>query len=78
MKCPYCEEKQLKSKVIMGAGISTLMYFPVTYDEDGKLEQNDGNIHTQVYRCSPYGHIWTTRTQYGKTEIIMGEKQGGY
>ena len=50
IKCPYCK----KSRFVMGFMTSTCMYCPPVYD-NGKIVQNDRNIHTQECECLECG-----------------------
>ena len=55
MKCPVCENKNLKSCSYPGMSTVTAMYYPPFYDEDGKYHLHDGNNRSTDYRCS-HGH----------------------
>lgn len=58
--CPECVKEGKKSTVRFGAGMSTLVYFPPYYDEDGNYHDDDHNKKTQEYYCSN-GHRWTVQ-----------------
>lgn len=58
MICPECKKQELKSKVYTGPGLTTLMWCPPFYDEDGKFHNHDGNTTTTPMNCSN-GHNWT-------------------
>lgn len=58
MKCPKCVKAGKKSIVYEGGTVSTLMYSPPFYDEDGEYHAHDNNSHTTSYSCSN-GHQWT-------------------
>jgi len=60
MICPVCTKKRLKSKVYPGISLTTLMYFPPFYDEEGKFHDHDNNRITTNYACSN-GHQWTEK-----------------
>lgn len=55
MICPKCKELGQKSTITGGIGMSTLLYCPPYYDEDGNYHSHDGNSHTREYTCSK-GH----------------------
>jgi hypothetical protein len=57
MICPECKKEGLKSKVYPGPLITTMMWCPPFYDEDGKLHNHDSNTSTTSCRCSN-GHTW--------------------
>jgi len=74
MICPICKEKGLKSQVMIGGIMSTLMGYTSYYDEDGKLHNHDDNSRTTVGTCSN-GHKFSYRYKnscwcgwVGKTE----------
>jgi len=58
MKCPFCENEGKKSCVYPSIGMTTDVYFPPYYDEDGNYHDEDHNTTTTTYRCSN-GHEWT-------------------
>lgn len=59
MKCSECTSQGLKSKVFPGAGMTTAMYCPPFFDEDGKYHNHDANITDVSYSCSN-GHTWSS------------------
>lgn len=62
MICPECQESGLKSKVVVGASMTTLMYFPPFYDESGRFHCHDANVTTTSYECSN-GHKWSASSR---------------
>jgi len=52
MKCPECQELELKSMVYSKGSSSTLMGCMPYYDEDGKYHDHDVNTVTESFRCS--------------------------
>ncbi len=62
MKCLECQKQGLKSIVTPGHGLTTAMYSPPFYDEDGNYHHHDPNTTTTSYSCSN-GHHWTKRTK---------------
>lgn len=57
MKCPFCKEKKLKSKVYFEHGSMTLLFCPPYFDEHGRHHEHDVNALTDHYACSN-GHKW--------------------
>lgn len=60
MICEKCKEQGLKSRVYTGCGMTTLMYCPPFYDEEGKHHTHDSNTTTIQYECSN-GHKWSDK-----------------
>lgn len=58
MICPRCKKEGKKSKVFVGVGSSTSLFYQPFYDEDGELHYHDSNKTTTSYSCSN-GHSWT-------------------
>lgn len=58
MKCPVCEERGLRSKVIPKGSQTTLMAYSPSYDEDGVLHIHNNNRRGDGYACSN-GHMWS-------------------
>lgn len=58
MICPECEKTGQKSKVYGGFGLTTAMFSPGYYDEDGNYHHHDPNTTTSKYNCSN-GHDFT-------------------
>lgn len=52
MKCPVCVKNGEKSTLHGGLGMSTLLYCPPFYDEEGIYHNHDSNTTTYDYRCS--------------------------
>jgi hypothetical protein len=59
MKCPVCEEMDLKSKVFPGTQTTTLAMGESYYDEDGEWHDHDPNRTTRSFWCSQ-NHGWST------------------
>ena len=60
MKCPECIKEGKTSCVYPGVSMSTLVYSPSYYDEQGNYVQTpDPNTHTTEYTCSN-GHKFVT------------------
>ena len=57
MICKQCQSQGLKSRVYPGPGMSTAMYCPAFYDEDGRYHNHDLNTHSTHFKCSN-GHEW--------------------
>lgn len=62
MICPECQKQGLRSRVTPGPIVTTLMYCPPFYDEDGKYHSHDANSSSTSYSCSN-GHCWTEVSQ---------------
>lgn len=61
MKCPQCVKEGKKSKVYPGVSMTTAMWCPPFYDEEGNYHHHDSNVTTTEYSCSN-GHKWTEKT----------------
>ncbi len=57
MICPICKKNNEKSTVNDNGGMSTLMGFITTYDEEGNEHHHDRNRITTHYSCSN-GHTF--------------------
>jgi hypothetical protein len=55
--CAECQKAGQKSCVYPGLGITTAMWSPPYYDEEGLSHVHDRNVTTTAYRCSN-GHKW--------------------
>lgn len=65
MKCPFCVEQGLRSKIYpRGGGFVTLMGTRSFYDEDGNGHDHDPNWRTSSYRCSNL-HNWSRSSRGG-------------
>lgn len=62
MRCPFCRVEGKKSFIISGRVYSTLAYYPIMYDEDGKEMPMGENTTTTEYVCSN-GHIFHGKTK---------------
>lgn len=56
--CPTCKSEGKKSYVTPGGRMTTDMFYPPYYDEDGVYHHHDRNTVTADYSCSR-GHQWT-------------------
>lgn len=61
MLCPECVKEGQKSCVYPGTGMTTLLYCPPFYDEEGNPHCHDSNTTTTSYTCSR-GHSWSEST----------------
>ncbi len=61
MKCPVCQEKNLKSCVYPGTSTMTAAFYQPYYDENGIYHSHNGNAMTTEYSCSQ-GHSWIEKT----------------
>ena len=50
-------KERKKSVIYPGVGITTDMYFPPYYDEEGEYHNHDGNATSYECTCSN-GHKW--------------------
>ena len=83
MICPVCKENNEKSSVMEGMCMTTCMYCPSYYDEDGNYHSHDSNITTSEYHCSK-GHSFSIKRtgtcpscDFGKnSEEIIVNKSG--
>ena len=57
MKCERCQAEDSRSRATEIGRISTAMWCPPFYDEDGKHHHHDANITTVSYQCTN-GHLW--------------------
>jgi len=75
MICPTCKEKRRKSCVQAGIVETTLGYYPLFYDEYGRLHVHDRNRSTTSYQCGN-GHEWT-EAKTGSCWCGWPDKKGG-
>ena len=61
MRCPICIAEGTSSTVTGGCGLSTMVYCPPFYDEQGKQHVHDRNTTTSECMCSR-GHRFTEAT----------------
>ena len=61
MRCTICVSEGLSSTVTGGCGMSTMVYCPPFYDEQGKQHEHDRNATTTKYMCSR-GHGFSQTT----------------
>jgi len=59
MKCPECVKAGTPSNVYPGPSMTTAMWCPPYYDEEGRFHHHDMNTTTTTYKCSN-GHEWST------------------
>lgn len=56
--CPTCMAAGEKSKVYGPSLLSTAMFVPPFWDEEGRYHSHDPNVRKRTYECSR-GHQWT-------------------
>lgn len=52
MICPKCKEEGKTSRIAVGVGVTTDMYFEPFYDEKGIYHDHDANAMSQSAECS--------------------------
>lgn len=57
MICQECRNSGEKSTVTQGISLTTLMYFPIIFDEQGNRIETGRNSTKTEYSCSN-GHRW--------------------
>lgn len=67
MRCPFCRLEGRKSFVTSGMVYSTLAYYPIRYDEDGKEMPKVENQTTTEYVCSN-GHRFNSKNKQEKND----------
>jgi hypothetical protein len=62
MICEQCKADGKTSRVTESFGVTTMMYAPPFYDEQGHYHHHDPNSTTTRYSCSN-GHRWEVTTR---------------
>jgi hypothetical protein len=60
MICPECHKLGKKSRIWLSYSTSTAVHYPESYDEKGKLINNNCNKTSEIYDCSN-GHTFNKK-----------------